>query len=88
VVVDGVLVPDPRRRAPGRGAHLHPEPDCLAAAERRSAFRRAFRSSGPFDASELQEFVAGQFVAGKQISTQFEPKAGRDDDESSMSSSR
>lgn len=37
-----VLV-DPRGRLPGRGAWLHPDPECLAAARRRNAFRRALR---------------------------------------------
>src|SRR5207248_4999624 len=35
--------PDPARRRPGRGAHLHPDPACLALAERRRAFGRALR---------------------------------------------
>jgi predicted RNA-binding protein YlxR (DUF448 family) len=43
VVVEGVLVPDPRRRLPGRGAHLHFDPQCLESAIRRQAFRRALR---------------------------------------------
>ncbi|HVX45921.1 MAG TPA: YlxR family protein, partial [Mycobacteriales bacterium] len=40
---DGVFVlePDPARVRPGRGAHVHPDPVCLALAERRRAFGRA-----------------------------------------------
>lgn len=53
VVVDGVLVPDPRRRLPGRGAWLHPDPECLHRAERRSAFPRALRVHGRLDAAAL-----------------------------------
>ena len=45
VVVESVLVPDPRRRLPGRGAYLHPDPQCLELAIRRQAFRRALRIS-------------------------------------------
>ena len=46
VARDGVLVPDPRRRLPGRGASLHPSPECLRTAERRRAFPRALRLPG------------------------------------------
>ncbi|WP_230425244.1 YlxR family protein [Prauserella cavernicola] len=46
VAVDGVVVVDERRRLPGRGAWLHPEPDCLTKAERRRAFPRALRVQG------------------------------------------
>ncbi len=35
--------PDPRRMQPGRGAHLHPDLDCLDLALRRRAFPRALR---------------------------------------------
>jgi uncharacterized protein len=37
------VVPDPRRRLPGRGAWLHPDPDCVSLAQRRRAFARALR---------------------------------------------
>ncbi|GAB3187986.1 YlxR family protein [Nesterenkonia suensis] len=37
VVVDAV------RRMPGRGAWIHPSPECFEAAVRRKAFNRAFR---------------------------------------------
>jgi uncharacterized protein len=47
VAVAGEVVPDPRRRLPGRGAYLHPRPECLASAERRRAFARALRLPGP-----------------------------------------
>lgn len=39
-----VVVPDPRRRLPGRGAWLHPDSACLDLAVRRRAFRRALRA--------------------------------------------
>jgi hypothetical protein len=58
--VDGVwaVVPDPRRRHAGRGAWVHPDRACLDLAERRRAFARALRRSGPLDLSALREFVA------------------------------
>ncbi|WP_051265147.1 YlxR family protein [Nakamurella lactea] len=37
------VVPDPRRRLPGRGAWIHPDPGCLQTAERRRAIGRALR---------------------------------------------
>ena len=40
------VVPDPKGLAPGRGAHLHPTPQCLELAVRRRAFTRALRLSG------------------------------------------
>ncbi|HEX6870279.1 MAG TPA: YlxR family protein [Micromonosporaceae bacterium] len=52
------VVPDPRHRRPGRGAHLHPDPICFAHAQRRRAFGRALRVSGVLDTGELAEFVA------------------------------
>jgi len=54
VQVDGVLTRDERRRLPGRGCWLHPDPACAALALRRKAFARALRTtvsvpSGLFD---------------------------------------
>ncbi|HEV2344923.1 MAG TPA: YlxR family protein [Actinocrinis sp.] len=48
VAGEGEVLPDPRRRLPGRGAYLHPRLACLAIAERKRAFPRAFRLPGPF----------------------------------------
>ncbi|TFV63421.1 UNVERIFIED_ORG: YlxR family protein [Bacillus sp. AZ43] len=59
VVRSGALVPDPRRRLPGRGASVHPTPECLHAAERRRAFPRALRCSTPLEAGPLREHVLG-----------------------------
>jgi uncharacterized protein len=57
VVVQGALVPDPRRRLPGRGAWLHPVPECLDRAERRSAFPRALRVPGPLDTAPVRVHI-------------------------------
>jgi hypothetical protein len=51
------LRPDPGRRLPGRGAHLHPGPACFALAERRRAFGRALRLTGVPDTGPLAEHV-------------------------------
>ena len=74
------LLPDPRGRLPGRGAHLHPTPDCLALAERRRAFGRALRLTGPYDATAVQEWVDHRQDQSR--------KRADDDDERSMSQHR
>jgi len=51
------VVPDLARRRPGRGAHIHPDPNCLAMAERRRAFGRALRVTGVIDTGPLREHV-------------------------------
>ncbi len=53
----GEIVPDPRRRRPGRGAWLHPVPECLDRAERRSAFPRALRVPGPLDVGPVRRYL-------------------------------
>ncbi|MFC6092889.1 YlxR family protein [Saccharothrix lopnurensis] len=64
VVVDGAVVPDTRRRLPGRGAWLHPDQDCLRNAEKRRAFPRAFRVQGPLDVEGVRGHLAQQ---GKEV---------------------
>jgi predicted RNA-binding protein YlxR (DUF448 family) len=51
------VVPDPRRRAPGRGAWLHPDLGCAELAQRRRAFARALRVPGPVDPTPVLEYV-------------------------------
>src|SRR5215469_4451563 len=46
---DGVI-PDPQARLPGRGAYLHPSTECFELAQRRRAFSRALRVTGPLTA--------------------------------------
>jgi uncharacterized protein len=58
VVVDGNLVPDQRRRLPGRGASVHPDLACLDLADRRRAFSRALRITGPLDSTAVRDHVA------------------------------
>ena len=43
VMVEGVLVPDPRAHLAGRGAWVHPDLACLDLAVRRRALARALR---------------------------------------------
>nr|WP_255491816.1 YlxR family protein [Actinotalea sp. JY-7876] len=54
---DGDLaVVDPGRCRSGRGAWLHPDPECLDLAERRRALPRALRT-GPLDITPVREHL-------------------------------
>ena len=61
-----VVVPDPERRRPGRGAWLHPDVSCLDLAVRRKAFGRALRSSATPDTTLVAGWVAGLAQANRQ----------------------
>jgi predicted RNA-binding protein YlxR (DUF448 family) len=52
------VVPDLRRSAPGRGAHLHPTTRCLELAVRRKAFGRALRVGAAVEHSQVAAHVA------------------------------
>jgi uncharacterized protein len=54
------VVPDPAATAPGRGAHLHPTPECYELAVRRRAFARALRHAG--DGAGLTSTPVGEYV--------------------------
>ncbi|GAA4769494.1 YlxR family protein [Citricoccus nitrophenolicus] len=63
LALDGVtgprsVIPDWRRRMPGRGAWLHPDVACLQAALKRGAFNRAFR--GRVEATSLAGLLAAR----------------------------
>jgi len=60
-----VVVPDPTRRLPGRGASLHLDPACYALAERRRAFGRALRVAGVLDTDQVREYVAELSTTGR-----------------------
>ena len=54
---DGDVVLDTDQRAPGRGAYLHEDPECIRLARRRKALERALRTPIP---EPLWESVAGR----------------------------
>ena len=54
------LRPDPRHRMPGRGAWLHPTPECFELAVRRKAFGRALRLQAPVDVSAVARHLGIQ----------------------------
>ena len=57
VLIDGVVTPDVKKGAPGRGAWLHK--NCAEVAISRDAFRFAFKQDGAIDVSELLKFLQG-----------------------------
>jgi len=63
VAVGGTIAVDRRGRLPGRGAYVHPDPACVALAERRRAFPRALRT-GALDLSPLHAFVNAPSTEG------------------------
>ncbi|MGI8947173.1 MAG: YlxR family protein [Ornithinimicrobium sp.] len=52
--------PDPRRRAQGRGAYVHPDLGCVRSADRRRAFQRALRLGSPPDIGPLRSWLEQQ----------------------------
>jgi predicted RNA-binding protein YlxR (DUF448 family) len=60
VARDGRAIVDADAVLPGRGAWLHPSPECLALADRRRAWGRALRVSTPVDVSAVQDFIRSQ----------------------------
>ncbi|MEO9221730.1 MAG: YlxR family protein [Mycobacteriaceae bacterium] len=61
------VTPDPQRRLTGRGAWLHPDRVCVAAAERRRAFPRALRVPGPLDVSAVVAYVVEHPVSAAHV---------------------
>ena len=57
VAVAGVLTVDLTGRLPGRGASVHPDPSCVDLAERRRAFPRALKVTGPLDVGPVREHL-------------------------------
>jgi predicted RNA-binding protein YlxR (DUF448 family) len=51
------VVPDPRRRAPGRGAWLHLDLRCVDLAQRRQAFARALKVPAAIDPALVRDYI-------------------------------
>jgi predicted RNA-binding protein YlxR (DUF448 family) len=71
------VVVDEGRRLPGRGAWLHPDPDCMAMAVKRRAFGRAFR--GPVDSRAAEGYFHAMYN---------QPESGSETDGNPMSAKR
>jgi predicted RNA-binding protein YlxR (DUF448 family) len=59
VLRDGGVAVDVRQREPGRGAYLHPRPECLEQALKRRSLGRALRSEidGQRAAVTIRQFI-------------------------------
>lgn len=57
------LVPDLRRRLPGRGVSVHPTRRCIEAACRKGGFARGFRAPIRVEAEALIETLRAHYVA-------------------------
>ena len=53
----GTVLPDPRRRKPGRGAWLTPTLEALELAEKKRAFSRALKVSGQLDTGPVRAYL-------------------------------
>lgn len=63
------LCVDRARKLPGRGAWIHPSPNCIAQTIKRRVWARALKLSGTVDVSELNglsEFLSDP-SAGKRV---------------------
>lgn len=57
---DLVLIPDPNRKLPGRGAWVHKK--CVTQAIERKLFKASFKTADNFDYSQLQQFIADELT--------------------------
>lgn len=86
--VDREVVPDPRGRVPGRGAHLHPNRDCLQQALRRRAFARALRAEPGFSSAPVEEYVQELAEHDGRSPEQHHPSSAEKEPEQQLMSTR
>ena len=91
------VVPDPRLRLPGRGAWLHPTPECLDLAVRRRAFGRALRVKVFLELASVSAYIEGReqsvvpavgSIPESAVQQVPESESGFDADEHPMSTHR
>lgn len=77
------IVPDPKRRLPGRGAWITPDVDAWELAQRRQAFGRALKVSAKADASSVKHYLAQLAAPESQVATPVPAivVGGADDDD-------
>jgi uncharacterized protein len=66
-------VADPRLRLPGRGAWLHPTPECLDLAVRRKAFGRALRVEAFLEMAAVSAYIDAHEQSVTAVSSTPEP---------------
>ncbi|MBV1780108.1 YlxR family protein [Paeniglutamicibacter sp. ABSL32-1] len=71
-----VPVPDPTRNLPGRGAWLHPNPECAQRAVQRGAFARSFRTNVDVSALVAESRAKVRTQPGKPAFTNVQPESG------------
>ncbi|MFL4473562.1 YlxR family protein [Paeniglutamicibacter sp. MACA_103] len=71
-----VPVPDPTRSFPGRGAWLHPNPECAQRAVQRGAFARSFRTNVDVSALVSELRAKDRTQPGKPAFTNVQPESG------------
>ena len=79
--ITGVVV-DQRLRLPGRGAWLHPTPECLDLAVRLKAFGRSLRVKALLDTAAVKAYIEAREQFDVQVP---ESESGFDADEHPMS---
>lgn len=67
VAVQTSVVVDPRRRAPGRGAYVHPDAACVALAVKKRAFGRTLRA--PVEAAAAGAVLAAYLEGVRPAAT-------------------
>ncbi|WP_163686040.1 YlxR family protein [Mycolicibacterium gadium] len=75
---------DTARKLPGRGAWLHPDPECLDVAIRRRAFVRALRITGSPDTTAVQEHLSA--VRGAEVAAHQGDRTGSEEHEHTVKS--
>ncbi|MEJ2577692.1 MAG: YlxR family protein [Kineosporiaceae bacterium] len=80
------VVPDPGCTHQGRGAWVHPRPECLELAERRRVFPRALRREGRFETSTLRAYLVA--TARDALREPVRAGSGSEADEHPMSTQR
>ncbi|GAA3329191.1 MULTISPECIES: YlxR family protein [Paeniglutamicibacter] len=71
-----VPVPDPTRSFPGRGAWLHPHPECAQRAVQRGAFARSFRTNVDVSALVAEQRAKARAQPGKPACINVQPESG------------